>query len=189
MTNTFHSQQEQEAAIARANEILLSVGLPLYGDVSEALARIVSAVNPPRGDNRHREGSTMLLDALDAIEGARTLYAMPPSASDDEPPFRQVNSAFRKLVYGGGVGLIDISEADSKAAAYLTIARNLTMLGEVLDGVAHNEKLRDAELREHRAAVSGMAVAFDLIERERAERQRIERTQRQWAALEPVAGA
>jgi hypothetical protein len=158
------SNTQQDKAIERANEALAAAGLPLYGDVSSALARILSLLESP--DQVGRRGVMQ-----EAIDGARALYGAFPMFDPEAPrPFKLVNRAFDAIPYGGGVGFEAIAESDTKDAAYTKIAGNLERLTGTLRAVAADHDKHLAELAEHRTAIKGVAIAFDLVERDRQRR-------------------
>ena len=163
MTKT--PQERQDDAIGRADELLASVGLPLYGDISGTLAHIVGLTRAEA-----TEANRAALRA--ALESAASLYAPPPPQPDPEAPrpVKLVNRAFSAMPYGGGVGFQAIAEADTKDVAYTKIARNLERLTDVLAAVGKDHDTLMAELGEYRAAIKGVGIACDLIERERQRR-------------------
>jgi hypothetical protein len=65
----------QDYAIERADAILASVGLPLYGDVSGALTRIIGLIERPSDELGHH------VALLNAISEAKALYAAAPTGA------------------------------------------------------------------------------------------------------------
>jgi hypothetical protein len=162
MTSTSNTQQDK--AIERANEALAAAGLPLYGDVSGALARILSLLESP--DQVGRRGVMQ-----EAVDCARALYGAFPMFDPEAPrPIKLVNRAFAAMPYGGGIGFEAIGESDTKDAAYIKIAGNLDRLTDTLRAVATDHDKHLAELAEHRTAIKGVAIAFELIDRDRQRR-------------------
>lgn len=155
----------QDAAIHRADELLALAALPLYGDVSCALARIISIVESPADTALQADARLGLLS--EAVVAARTLYAAPPALADAPQPHELVNQAFNQLPYGGGIGFDAINEHDSKVAAAAKIASNLTRLGVVLRSVADDHDHTRDELAEHIAAITGITAACELVARQR----------------------
>lgn len=154
--------EQQDAAIARANEALAAVGLPLYGDVCESLTRIVALAHSAGDNMAHRAA------LRDAIQNATAMYAPALPGDPDAPqPHHLINRAFSAMPYGGGIGFQDIGEADTRAQACAKIASNLGKLAEMLRDVGKVNDARDVELAQHRTAILGIATAFDLIERQR----------------------
>lgn len=161
-----HDPSKQAAAIERANETLAAAGLPLYGDVSGALARILSLLEAP--GNAAVNGRAALRDAA---AGARALYDAFPMFDPDAPqPHQLVNRAFSAMPYGGGVGFGVVYEHTSKAEGLEIVAGNLNKLADTLRHVAGEHEKNMAELGEHRSAIIGLSMAFELIDRERARR-------------------
>jgi|GEM_PF-5229082 len=166
--NAMTPLEVQDAAIHRADELLALAALPLYGDVSCALARIISIVESPADTALQADARLSLLS--EAVTAARTLYTAPPASADTPQPHELVNQAFGKLPYGGGITLEAINAHDSKTAAAAKIAGNLARLGVVLQSVATDHDHTRDELAEHRAAIDSITAACELVASQRSAR-------------------
>lgn len=164
----------QNAAIHHADELLAGAGLPLYGDLSGTLARLISLIeshltSAPDDAPMPRTALAM----TEVIYSAKSMYGHAGMADPDATqPHHLVNQAFGQLPYGAGITFATISEADTKATGYETIAANLNRLADTLRAVGADNNAMLAELGQYRTAVKGLSIGLELIERERAARHR-----------------